>query len=132
MLAACSGGQQQNAQTAAYDPSAYSIPTYNTTSTNLPTNLFDTTTTSDPAAASTTTNYGPITQTQNLCLSSDNYLFGGTALNSGCYANQSYVTQNQLWSAGLTMYNSLDQALAYAKSLQPQTSDPAEARQRDR
>jgi hypothetical protein len=28
------------------------------------------------------------------------------------------------------MYSSLDQALAYAKSLQPQSSDPAEAQQK--
>lgn len=126
MLAACSGGKR-NQDVNAFDTSSYSIPTYNpnSTSTNLPTNLFDTSTSQDPAAASTATNYGPITQSANLCLSNDMYMFGGSSSN-GCYGSQSYVTPNQLWSAGLTMYSSLDVALAYAKSLQPKTNDPAE------
>lgn len=129
MIAACSGGRnQQNASGDVFDTSSYSIPTYNTSSTNLPTNLFDTSTSQDPAATTTSTNYGPITQSASYCLSNDMYMFGGTQ--QGCYGSQSYVTPNQLWSAGLTMYSSLDQALAYAKSLQPQTSDPAEARQK--
>ena len=128
-LAACSGGKQNADGLNSFDTSNYTIPTYNTSSTNLPTNLFDTSTAQDPAAATTTTNYGPITQSSNFCLSNDMYLFGGTA-NSGCYGGQTYVTANQLWSAGLTMYSSLDQALAYAKSLQPQTNDPVEAHQK--
>lgn len=128
-LAACSGGKNQNANSDVFDTSSFSVPTYNTGSTNLPTNLFDTSTSQDPAASTSSTSYGPITQTANFCLSNDMYMFGSSA-NQGCYGSQSYVSQNQLWSAGLTMYSSLDQALAYAKSLQPQTNDPAEARQK--
>lgn len=135
IITACSGKKNSTTDLAAnYDDSSL----YYDQTTSQPTNLFDFGTTADPQPQTgTATNYGPITQSENLCLSQDSTLFGNS-LNFGstsgttaaCYANQNYITPELLFSAGIGMYSSLDQCLGAAMSLEPQTDDPNEIYQK--
>lgn len=125
LIAACGGKSNKEAQAVDFGTTSGSfLPT---TTTNLPGNLFDSTTTSDPLPQTgTSTSLGPITQSENLCLASDNsfYNFGiptayPQSSNAVCSVGQSGITPDQLWEAGLTVYSSLNQALTYALQLAP-------------